>query len=549
MNETTSAGPDAAPSTFDSLGIPPLLVASLAREGAVEPTRVQREAIPPALEGRDLAAVAATGTGKTLAFLLPVATRLLLEPPPRPRGRPVDPRRRMRALVLCPTRELAQQVARDASQLLRGTVLRAGAVYGKSALAPQRDLVRSGLDILVGTPGRVKELCELDALSLAFVRHVVLDEADRMLDMGFLPQAREILSRAPEDRQLLFFTATMPRPVEAIVEELLRAPVRLDLVGRAPGTVEGTPAPRTDKGQHLYDVEDEDKSALTVALIKDGKRSGTIVFCRTRRRAGWVAAALRRHELRTAVIHGDRSQRQRQEALAEFAAGRAAVLVATDVAARGLHVPAVRTVINYDVPLLPEEYVHRIGRAGHGGGVAEAITLRSPVDRERWVQIERTVKRSLVAERPPEFRAYSRVGVGIAPDAERLVRTTRGGSPAIERVRPGAKQGAKPGAVSRAKPFAKPASKPNAKPGIKPTGKPHAKRGAKAGAKPTEQRPTGAPSPGALIRMGNAAAARVTKGRGGRRTGDGVSMRGSDRARKLDPGQKPGGGVRRGAKP
>ena len=165
-------------------------------------------------------------------------------------------------------------------------------VYARGRLLPA--MVAEGIDLLVGTPGRVRELCELDALSLAFVRMVVLDEADRMLDMGFLPQAREILSRAPESRQLLFLTATLPRPVETMVEEMLREPARIDLVGRERAMVSGTPEPRSDLGQRLFDVPDAAKTAVTVALVKDGKRRGVMVFCRTRRRAGWVASALRR---------------------------------------------------------------------------------------------------------------------------------------------------------------------------------------------------------------------------------------------------------------
>jgi ATP-dependent RNA helicase RhlE len=455
-------GPD-----FAALGVPALLCGSLARMGAASPTPAQRAAIPAAARGGDIAVVAATGTGKTLAYLVPVAMRLLAEPPPRVRGRPVDPRRRLRALVLCPTRELAQQVAKEAERLFRGTVLRATAVYGKSALAPQRERVEDGIDLLVGTPGRVRELCELDVLSLAFVQQCVLDEADRMLDMGFLPQAKEILSRAPESRQLLFFTATMPRPVETVVEEMLRAPERIDLVGRERARVEGTPERRTDLGQHLFDLPDEAKTAVTVALVKDGKRRGVMVFCRTRRRAGWVAGALRRHGVRTVLIHGDRSQRQRQQALEAFAAGDADVVVATDVAARGLHVPAARTVINYDVPLLPEEYVHRVGRAGHGGGTAEAFTFRCPADRERWSQVEGTMRVKLEPSAPPAHRDYLRMQDRVAPDAEaprapvrgagRQARARRAKEPKLadmikrapKRPRRGKGAGAGPGAAGR----------------------------------------------------------------------------------------------------
>jgi ATP-dependent RNA helicase RhlE len=448
----TSPAPGAEGGGFAALGVPPMLVASLARMQVRVPTPVQQAAVPHGIAGRDLAAVASTGTGKTLAYLLPVAKRLLDEPPPRQRGRPVDPRRRLRAVVLCPTRELAQQVAREASLLFRGSVLRAGAVFGKSALAPQREMVEEGIDLLVGTPGRVRELCELDALSLAFVSQFVLDEADRMLDMGFLPQAKEILSRAPESRQMLLFTATMPRQVEAVVQEMLRDPQRVDLVGRERARVSGTPDERRDLGQHLYDIADDAKTAVTVALVKDGKRRGVMVFCRTRRRAGWVAAALRRHEVRTVLIHGDRSQRQRQEALDAFAAGRADVVVATDVAARGLHVPAARCVVNYDVPLLPEEYVHRVGRAGHGGGTAEAFTFRTPGDADRWTHVERSMRVSLVPEAPPAHRAYMRVRDGFVPDAEEPgadARRGRGGSSRGGSSRPARRAPAK-GARGRA---------------------------------------------------------------------------------------------------
>lgn len=412
MSSSASGG------SFEALGVVPQLVEALRRMKLETPTRPQRETIPAGLEGRDLAAVAPTGTGKTLAYLIPVAQMLLRDPPPRKRGRPIDPRRRLRALVLCPTRELAQQVAEEARLLLRGSVLRTGAVYGKSALPPQRAMVRAGVDLLVGTPGRVRELCEEDSLTLAFIRQVVIDEADRMFDMGFLPQVRDLLSRAPAGRQLLCFTATMPPAVEGLVQELLRDPVRVDVSHGAPARVVGTPKPRQDAGHAVIDVRDDDKTALTVALVKGEQRKGVIVFCRTRRRAGWVAQALRRHEVRTALVHGDRSQRQRQAALDSFMQEHAQVLVATDVAARGLHIPAVRTVINYDVPLMPEDYVHRAGRAGHGGGFAETITLRSPADVERWRRVERAARIKPYMMDPPSFAKYQRQESGRAPDTE-----------------------------------------------------------------------------------------------------------------------------------
>ena len=563
---------------FGSLGIPEMLVRSLSAMGADVPTPVQRAAIPAALTGRDVAVVAATGTGKTLAYLLPVAKRLIDEPPPKMRGRPVDPRRRLRALVLCPTRELAQQVAREAAQLFRGSVLRTTAVYGKSPLAPQRDVVEEGVDLLVGTPGRVRELCELDAISLAFVQQCVLDEADRMLDMGFLPQAKEILSRAPESRQLLFYTATMPRQVETVVEEMLKDPQRVDLVGRERSKVSGTPEARSDLGQHLHDIDDEAKTALTVALIKDGKRRGVMVFCRTRRRAGWVAAALRRHEVKTVLIHGDRSQRQRQEALAAFAAGKADVVVATDVASRGLHVPAARCVINYDVPLLPEEYVHRVGRAGHGGGTAEAFTLRCPSDMERWMHVERAMRVKLVPEKAPAFGAYMRTRDGFAPDSEGEFRpgmrapmqgarpsaarhgAPRAGSPRADSPRQGA---SRPGAPRQESARTGPSRPGSARSGATPHGggridtrraptkskRPAPRPGATRGlVDPTaaESETTGR-SLASMIMHAPAAARRNKKRiqKGPAKQKRTANQRGTQRKAPITKGQKPGGGVKR----
>jgi ATP-dependent RNA helicase RhlE len=396
-------------------------------------------------------------------------------------------------------------------------VLRAGAVYGKSALGPQQEMVRKGVDLLVGTPGRVRELCDLDALSLAFVRQAVLDEADRMLDMGFLPQVKDLLARAPADRQLLFFTATLPRPVEALVQEFLRDPVRRDLSRRAPAAVTGTPNPRVDAGQRLHAVEDERKAALTVALVKDGNRRGVVVFCRTRRRAGWVAAALRAHEIRTALLHGDRSQRQRQQALDMFARGDARVLVATDVAARGLHVPVVRTVVNYDVPLLPEEYVHRIGRAGHGGGHAEAITLLCPADAERWARVERVARVRVEATPAPAHDAYMKARLAAAPDTERIPPARRRASEAPKMSESAVRSG-RGGAEAP------------------PTLAAIIRRGRGANA---TNAPRGGKGAGGRGNKASGAARSPSGGRSGAKAG----RRGTQRRRPLGAGQKPGKGA------
>jgi ATP-dependent RNA helicase RhlE len=396
----------------ESLGLHPLVRRGVAALGFTHPTPIQAVFVPPATMGGDVIGLAPTGTGKTLAYLMPIAHRLLSDPPPLLRGprkrgggksgKRVDPRTRLRAIILCPTRELAQQVAKDAQALVRGSLLKVAAVWGKSPLAPQREEIEGGLDLLVGTPGRVRELLDLDALSLAHVRHVIVDEADRMLDLGFLPQVEGILERMPPERQILLLSATFPPMVDRLIERFLREPAKIEAGGHS--------RPASHLEQHLHRVDDAFKTSLTLALVDGGKRKGVIIFCRTRRRTGWVAGALAKYKIPTGVVHGDRSQAQRENDLAEFAAGRLRVLVATDVAARGLHIPAVRTVINYDVPLLPEEYVHRVGRAGHGGGFGESFTLvaRDPEEDARWKRLCRLTGLELEPTPPPDMTPWMR---------------------------------------------------------------------------------------------------------------------------------------------
>ena len=361
--------------------------------GLREARPIQEAVLPAALEGRPVVALAPTGTGKTLAYGIPIAQRLLRDRPegtaPARGGRRPDPRKRLRALVLCPTRELALQVEEALSGLVKGLVLRTLAATGKSAIGPQRAALAEGVDLLVGTPGRVRELLEEDSLSLAFLRQVVVDEADRMLDFGFMPQVRWILERTAAEPQRMLFSATLPREVERLVEIFLPGAERVEVGER------NAAAPHLT--HRLIDVADGAKVTLLLSLLAG--RSGAIVFTRTRRRAGWVAEALRRNGVAMAILHGDRTPAQRRTALNSFVEGRAAVLVATDVAARGLHLPAASIVVNYDLPLLPEEWVHRVGRAGHGGDRGESISLRTPQERERWKAIERIAGVKLAAER------------------------------------------------------------------------------------------------------------------------------------------------------
>ena len=405
---------------FDQGLLNPILLRGLGQMGIKTPTPIQQQSLPATLAGRDVVGIAPTGTGKTLAYVIPLAEQLLAAPPPVRPGRGVDPRHRLRALVLCPVRELAQQVAEEGRALLKGSVLRSQAVYGKSALRPQRDMIADGVDLLVGTPGRLRELINCGAMSLAHVRHVVVDEGDRMLDMGFLPQVRYLLARVPAERQMMFFSATMPPPISQLASDFLETPYRVDI---------GANTVVKHVGQHSIHISEILKVPMLLALVKGESREGVIIYARTRRRAGWVATALRRHGLSVGLVHGNRSQAQRQLAIKRFAEGELPVLVATDVAARGLHIPAIRTVINYDLPVSVEEYVHRVGRAGHGGGFGESFTLVSPREEDHWPRFRAVAGSKVDVMDPPECEQWLR-----PIDLERIARA-RGGTKALNRLK------------------------------------------------------------------------------------------------------------------
>ena len=420
---------------FSELPVDERLLRTLEAMGFREPRPIQAAVVPVAIGGGHVLALAPTGTGKTVAYGLPLAARLLADRPPKG-GRGLDPKRRLRALVLCPTRELAMQVGEELSSLVRGLVLRVAVATGKAAIRPQREAIAAGVDILVGTPGRVRELLEGDALSLAFLQQVVIDEADRMLDFGFLPQVRWILERTAAEPQRMLFSATLPRGVERLAAEFLPDAARIELGER------NAAAPHL--AHRLIDTTDPAKVPLLLSLV-EGRR-GAVVFVRTRRRAGWVAEALRRHGMAVGVLHGDRTPAQRRAALEGFLAGRLAVLVATDVAARGLHLPGVGLVINYDLPLLPEEWVHRVGRAGHGGGAGESISLRTPEDAKRWLAIASIAGVAIAAERsgpsPAPPRGRGKAASGAVAKGTPKVSPRRRGESAVKAERKGGGTGA-----------------------------------------------------------------------------------------------------------
>jgi ATP-dependent RNA helicase RhlE len=372
--------------TFAALGLPERVTRGVRAAGYTVPTPIQAGAIPLILPGHDLVAAAQTGTGKTAAFLLPILGRLL------------DGPRYLRALVLVPTRELAAQVYESARSYSRFTGVRSGCVYGGVPIPPQERLLREqGVELLIATPGRLLDLHGRQSVSLEDVEILVLDEADRMVDMGFAPDLRRILRLLPARRQTLMFSATMPVELNRVAHEALHEPKRLDM---APPS---KPAPRI--GQSAYVVAKASKPALLEALLDDLEDHTAIVFTRTKHGADRLARRLKASGHNVAALHGDRSQSQRERALKDFRNGRIRVLVATDIAARGIDVDDVTHVVNFDVPRAPDDYVHRIGRTGRMDASGEAITLVAPEEAKDFAAIEAMLGKRVTRKTLPGFDA------------------------------------------------------------------------------------------------------------------------------------------------
>ena len=369
---------------FTALGLAPPVLRGVRAAGYKQPTPIQSRAIPIILEGKDVIGAAQTGTGKTAAFVLPILTRLL------------DGPKRLRALVLTPTRELAAQVETNARDYARFTDVRIGVVYGGVPIPPQTRMLREqGVDFLVATPGRLLDLHDRLALRLDFVEILVLDEADRMVDMGFAPDLRRILRLLPRERQTLMFSATMPPDLNRVANEALRDPARVDL---APPS-----RPAAGITQAVYPVPRALKTDLLDAVLSLAGVGSVIVFARTKHGADRLAHQLERRGYSVASLHSNRSQSQRERALDALRRGRVQVLVATDIASRGLDVEAITHVINYDVPHSPEDYVHRIGRTGRVDAVGDAFTLVSPEEQKSMDAIERFLGRAIPRVTLPDF--------------------------------------------------------------------------------------------------------------------------------------------------
>ncbi|HYK41325.1 MAG TPA: DEAD/DEAH box helicase [Thermoanaerobaculia bacterium] len=369
---------------FSKFGLQPELLRGVKEMGFTRPTPIQQDTIPAAMEGRDVLACAMTGSGKTAAFGLPILSRLM----GKPRGK-------TRALIVTPTRELAAQIEEHLNAMAVHTPLSAAAVFGGVGMGPQEHAFRHGVDIIVATPGRLLDHFRFPYARLDALEVLVLDEADRMLDMGFLPDIRRVLKHLPAKRQTLFFSATMPAPIVTLTREMLHNPFTVNL--------ERTAAPAVGITQAVYPVPQHLKAPLLVELLKRGDIRSVLVFTRTKHRANRLADSLTKQGIPCERIHGNRSQAQRTAALAGFKDGRFKVLVATDIAARGIDVEALSHVINFDVPHVPEDYIHRVGRTARAELTGDAFTFVSPEEQTDLAQIERAIGKRLPRIMIPGF--------------------------------------------------------------------------------------------------------------------------------------------------
>jgi superfamily II DNA/RNA helicase len=390
QNELNPAQPataaEAPPARFDTLALDPKLLRAVADSGYMTMTPIQAKAIPLVLAGRDVMGAAQTGTGKTAAFSLPLLQKML-----RHESASTSPARHpVRALVIAPTRELADQVANSIKTYSKHTQLRATVVFGGIDMKPQTAELKRGVEVVIATPGRLLDHIEAKNCSLSQVEYVVLDEADRMLDIGFLPDLQRILSYLPKTRQTLLFSATFSPEIKKLAQSYLQDPILVETArpNATASTVE----------QHFYRVEDDDKRAAVRQLLRQRGIGQSLVFVNSKLGAARLARAFERDGLNTSALHGDKSQDERLKALAAFKAGEVDLLVATDVAARGLDIVDLPAVFNFDVPFNAEDYVHRIGRTGRAGASGLAITLVSRDDARLIADIEKLIKKKLEIE-------------------------------------------------------------------------------------------------------------------------------------------------------
>ena len=393
--------------TFDQLNLDDALLRAVKTEGYTEPTPIQAQAIPLVLEGRDLLAAAQTGTGKTAGFTLPLLQRL--SSAPKKMGR-----RQIRALVLTPTRELAAQVAESVRTYGKNLKIRSTVVYGGVGIEPQKRALNNGVDIVIATPGRLLDLANQKAVDLSAVETLILDEADRMLDMGFIHDIKKIIAMTPKDRQTLLFSATFSPEIKRLASGMLRDPATVE-VARENTTAEQV-------SQRVHHVDKRRKQELLIKLIRDEEWKQVLVFTRTKHGANKLSQQLEREGISSAAIHGNKTQSARMKALKGFKENRVRVLVATDIAARGIDIAELPHVVNYELPNVPEDYVHRIGRTGRAGSSGEAVSLVC-VDEH---QLLRNIERFIKSEIPKMKTAGFEVDPGIRPEPIQNGRGNRG---------------------------------------------------------------------------------------------------------------------------
>jgi len=373
--------------SFRELNLSPKILQAVHDAGYTEPTPIQVAAIPPILAGHDVIGIAQTGTGKTAAFVWPILMKLA--------GSMPNGQKRTRALVVAPTRELVVQIEENVRAYARHVPLRMATVFGGVSERPQIAALRSGADLVVATPGRLIDLMDQRVANLSSIEFLVLDEADRMLDMGFLPPIRRIVKALPQKRQTLMFSATLSREIEALTHEFQRSPKIIEIGRRA--------NPAETVTQFVYEVRSHLKAGLLLHLLGDPKFDTVLVFTRTKRGADRIARRLESSGVKTGTIHSNRSQNQRLRALKDFKSGAVRVLVATDVAARGIDVDGISHVVNYDFPMHPEDYVHRIGRTGRAHAVGDAISFITPEDQGPLRSLERFIGRGIVRKKAEGF--------------------------------------------------------------------------------------------------------------------------------------------------
>ena len=433
MTDTTphqEHAPD--PVRFDSFGLSPDILRALNDQGYVHPTPIQEQAIPVVLQGRDVMGAAQTGTGKTAGFALPIIQLLMAHA-----NTSASPARHpVRALILTPTRELADQVAENVKNYSRHTPLRATVVFGGVDMTPQKDALRSGIEIVIATPGRLLDHVQQKTINLSQTQILVMDEADRMLDMGFLPDLQRIINLLPKQRQNLMFSATFSQEIRKLAASFLTNPVTIE-VARSNATADNVT-------QILYKVAEEEKRDAVSFIIRERGLKQVIVFSNTKIGASRLALHLVKQGVKASAIHGDKSQQERMGALEAFKRGEVEILVATDVAARGLDISEMPCVINFDLPYNAEDYVHRIGRTGRAGAKGDAISLHTDKDERLLIDIEKLIKQKITRVQLAGFVATSalnperkpRRAVAEKPAEKTFERPSRSYNPPKEKVDP-----------------------------------------------------------------------------------------------------------------